>query len=158
MKNKKEKMIKRAKKQTNKATKKATKREAPKRHIFRSERNYIKSPVKHRAGKFVTAVIAFAAVATAAVGIMMVDHNSRVMGWNDNRTELAFSSQADRLDITMMGDRYEIDTTVVSQAQDVLGRLQKGLYVLKPAPLRLVDMLYPYVKEHLGYYMKTFGK
>lgn len=121
-----------------------------KMHFYWFGGSYKKSPKNHRAAKILTSVIVLAAVAAAVAGIMAVDHNSQTVGWGDNRTELAFAVSSDSMSITLMGQEYYIDTGAVTQAERIYGQLCKGLDYLTPAPIRLVDMLYIYVKNKIG--------
>jgi hypothetical protein len=118
-----------------------------KRFFGRSGKNYIKGQKNSRAAKLVTAVIIFAAVLTAIIGIMTADRNSREVGWNDKRTELAFAVTTDRLYITVVGQKYYIDTGAVTWTENVCSHVGKGFDCLRPSPLRLMDMLYIYASD-----------
>lgn len=118
--------------------------------IGKTPKSYKLKPKRHKVTRLVTLTIIIIAIATALTGMMIVDHNSRFMGWNDNITELAFAAYSDRLDITVLGQKYFVDTTIITGASGVYTQLKKGLDYLKPSPLRLVDMLYLYIKEETG--------
>jgi hypothetical protein len=127
-----------------------TRTKSKKKHFYSFGGRYKKSTQKHRMAKVLTAVIILVAVAAAATGILVVDHNSRIIGWGEKRSELAFAVSPDRADITIMGQEYYIDTGAVTQAGRIYAQLARGLDYLKPAPIRLLDMLYIYVKDRIG--------
>jgi hypothetical protein len=123
------------------------KRGQNKRHFVWFGGDYLKATKKSRAAKLAAGVIIFTAVLISLLGILTADHNSRAVGWNYNQTELAFAISNKKLDITVMGHKLHIDTAGVSQAGQIYANVRSGLDYLEPAPLKLVDMLYLYIRE-----------
>ena len=108
---------------------------------------------KQKAAKMICVLILFAAVVSAVAGVMVVDHNSRTVGWGDNRTELAVAVYNDKADITVMGQQYYIETGLIKQANHIYGQICRGFDYLTPAPVRFVDMVYLYVKNKISNYI-----
>jgi hypothetical protein len=83
-----------------------------------------------------------AAAALFCAGMLMVDYNSRVTGWGGAPTELAVSAQGGSVNVTLMGSSASLDISALAAARDVLGRVGDGLYLITPAPARLMGMVW----------------
>jgi hypothetical protein len=108
----------------------------------------IKVKPRRRVAQFVTVVILMAAGVAAFLGVLAVDYNSRMMGWDNARTELAFAATTNRLDFTVMGREYEMDTGVLTQVRRVCVSVENGVEAIKPAPARLLDMLFAALEKN----------
>lgn len=102
---------------------------------------YIKAKSKNRIAVFLTVAVMIAALVTFAVGILAVDYNSCATGWNETKTEFAFANSQDQLDLTVMGRTYHMDTSFMPEVEVIAGRISAGLNLLKPPPVKLMDML-----------------
>lgn len=108
-----------------------------------------KVTARQRVARLVAVTVLVIAAMAALYGILTADHNSRLVGWDENRTELAFDASEDRLNFTVVGQDYYIDTAPITGSTGIYTQLRRGINYLKPSPMRMADMLYQYVKEKL---------
>ncbi len=107
---------------------------------------------RRKAAGAAAAFVILAAVLLSAAGFMTADYNSRVVGWNFKGTEFAFKSTDNRIDFTVMGGRYYIETGFVTQAGNVVAKVFRGAACLEPAPLRLAGMLGEWFQKMVSYF------
>ena len=91
---------------------------------------------------FISSFILTLAVAGTIVGFIIVDQNSRKIGWSDEKTVLAFSANNKRMDFSIQGSSYNIDLTIFNKVQEVMTKLETSYDMIKPVPSKFSDELF----------------
>lgn len=112
-------------------------------------KHYLTAPPKSRFSYFLVSFVLSLALLGSLASVLVVDKNSRMVGWSEQRVELAFSNTAKSLEITVAGHSLAVDKKPVYLIGSFLGKLQTVYNYAKPAPDRLADMLYTAARKKL---------
>jgi len=117
--------------------------------VKKINKRYIKAPTKSAVAYFSSAAILTLALVGALAAMMLVDKNCSAVGWNRQRTELAFNSTGQQLEITVMDNSFTLSTTPFKTVADVYCKVNRVADYIKPAPVRMADMLYALIDAKL---------
>jgi hypothetical protein len=92
-----------------------------------------------RISYFFTSFALTLAIAGTVAGIIIVDQNSRNIGWSDQKASLAFSSNNKKMDFSIAGGNYKVDLTYFDTAQEIINKYQTSYNLIKPVPNKLID-------------------
>lgn len=109
------------------------------RHLTRKQFSY-----------FIASFFLTLAVACAVVSGIVVDQNSRKIGWSDQKAVLAFSSNNKRMDFYIAGGNFNLDLTFFNKTEDIIGRLQTSYNLIKPVPNKLTDEVIMFLEPQFG--------
>jgi hypothetical protein len=112
-------------------------------------RRYQKGPEHKKTARVLTAVVLSLALAGFAAGIIITDKNSFEVGWGQQRTTFAFSISGKKLDMTVLGRKLTLDSGSAAAAGRAAKEAWKELESVRPAGVRMMDMLYHSVKKEL---------
>lgn len=113
----------------------------------------------HSVACFFTSFFITLAVFGTVAGVIIVDSNTRHIGWNTDSTALAFSSQSKRLNLTVFGGSYVIDFGAMQKAAAVYGKARDSFSRIAPAPGRFCgELLQLADTEVLNLYEKYLNK
>jgi hypothetical protein len=105
---------------------------------------------KHQFIYFISSFILTLAVAGTIVSFIIVDQNSRKIGWSDEKTALAFSANNKRMDFSIQGSSYNIDLTVFNKVQKVMTKLETSYDMIKPVPSKFSDELFLFLEPKIS--------
>lgn len=104
-------------------------------------KKYSNAPGKGRFAYFLASFILSISFVLFLGGVLIVDKNTRMVGWDENRTELALASTAKSFKLTVAGDSFSIDKRPFLAAGDFAAKLETGYDYVKPATDRVRDMI-----------------
>jgi hypothetical protein len=129
--------------------------------VMRNKKNQHKQSSEqksHKKGKvirkqisyFISSFILTLAVAYTVVSVIVVDKNSRKIGWSDQKATLAFSSNNKRMDFSIAGSNLNLDLTLFNKAQEIIADLQTSYNQIKPVPNKLSDEVVMFLEPQIN--------
>jgi hypothetical protein len=118
-------------------------------HIEQKNHNKRKI-IRRKLTYFFTSFILTLAVVGTAVSIIVVDQNSRKIGWRDQKAVLAFSSNNNRMDFSIAGSNLNLDLTLFNKAQEIRTSLKTSYNQIKPVPNKFYDEVVMFLEPQIS--------
>lgn len=114
----------------------------PQRKKIRLFHRYPSAPRKSGPVYFAVSFILSVCLIATLAGILLVDRNTRMVGWSENRVELAFSSTDKSLQVTLAGRELTLRAQPFEQAGRWMRRLQAGAACVESPQARLAKIAF----------------
>lgn len=105
---------------------------------------------KRRISYFLTSFVLTLAIAGTVASVIIVDQNSRNIGWSDQKATLAFSPNNKKMDFSIAGGNFNIDLTYFSKAQEIINKFQISYNLIKPVPNKLMDEVIMFLEPKIS--------
>lgn len=102
--------------------------------------DYPAAPKRRNISYFLASFLISLTVLICCASILIVDKNTSMVGWSEDRVELAFNNTGKAIKVTLAGKSVEIQTQPFQDAEHLARQLKTGYDCVKSPRSRLFDI------------------